>query len=116
MIVTAVLCIAVALFFLFSGGAKASDTVIVRSESGEERVSLLEDRCFSLTSHGITLTLEVKQGEIAVVSSDCPDQTCTQMRPIGIHNGGSIVCLPALVEIRSEGRSDGHDQPHAVAY
>ncbi len=116
MIVTAVLCIAVALFFLFSGGAKASDTVIVRSESGEERVSLLEDRCFSLTSHGITLTLEVKHGEIAVVSSDCPDQTCTQMRPISRKKGGSIVCLPALVEIRSEGRSDGHDQPHAVAY
>ena len=118
MIVPAVLCIAVALFLFFfiTDADEGSDAVIIRSENGQERISLLDDKTFSILSHGITLVIEVKEGEISVVHSDCPDQTCISMAPISLHKGGSIVCLPALLEIRSEGRGSGQDEPHAVAY
>ena len=118
LIVAAVLCIAVTLFivFFFSDAKNGSDAVILRREGVEERVSLLEEKRFSICSNGITLVLEVSDGSLSVVSSDCPDQTCMHMNAIGRKGGGVIICLPALVEIRTEGGKTSDETPHALAY
>ena len=52
--------------------------------------------------------IEVRQGEIGVISADCPDKTCVNM---GFAESGSdrIICVPHRLEIYIEnaGATDG---------
>jgi len=118
-IVAAVLCIVALLFVCFfhaDGNAEGGgESVRIRTDHGEETLSLKENGIYTLESNGITLTLEIRDGDLFVAESTCPDQICRHMKPVG-KNGGSIVCLPALVEITAEGGDRCETKPDAIAY
>ncbi len=60
------------------------------------------------TGNGHTLTLEVKEGQVQVLDSDCPGQDCVHSGAIS-RAGQSIVCLPARIVIHLESGGSGPD-------
>jgi len=73
-----------------------------------EAVSLNEGQEVRFSPEGApTVVVEVKGNQIAIVSSDCPDQTCVKTG--FIHTAGQqSVCLPNRVAIRLK-KSGGAD-------
>lgn len=61
-------------------------------------VPLDEDREFTVTCGEGSNTIRVANGEISVISADCPDKVCVKT---GAISGGNIpiVCLPHRLEI-----------------
>lgn len=68
------------------------------------------DARYTVVSNGITLTLEVADGKVAVVDSECDDKICVKTGRIE-KLGESIVCLPArtIVGIKDSEVSDHAD-------
>lgn len=65
-------------------------------------ISLDDDRIFEISgSNDIKLKIECCNGEIRVLSSECPDKICEQKGYISMTNE-NIVCLPAKVIITVE--------------
>lgn len=67
----------------------------------------------SFTISGAEIVFVVRDGAIAVESSDCPDKTCVRMGFIS-RTGQKIVCLPNKVVVSVE--SGGDTKLDAVAY
>lgn len=114
-IITAVLCIAVVLFAGINIRTllqKDSANVVVIKETNErESIYPLEaDNEFFVGSNGYTLEIKIKNGEVRVVSSDCPDHSCVRMGAIGKGGRNFIACVPAGVYLTcGEGIGDGPD-------
>ena len=87
----------VSLIFVFS---KKRDTKNAVIKTGEDTltVSLDTDGDYEFASNGYKFTAAVRNGEIYVVSSDCPDGVCRNTPPIGKRDG-TIICLPAKMMI-----------------
>ena len=79
----------------------------------EEPLSLEEAEVQTVHANGYTLEIAVENGEVWVVSSDCPTQDCVHTGPIS-RSGQSIVCLPARVIVTIEGAADNSDGPDIV--
>ncbi len=81
----------------------------ILSDSGEQftissagntaSYSMTDDREYTVTSQGFTLTVTVSDGRVCVTDSDCPDHTCEHSGSIS-RGGEVIVCVPAGVVIR----------------
>ena len=103
-----VLAVAVAAGFYAPKGGKGPLTVVV-SAGGDviEQGTLLELSGTHVYTHrGYTLTVEIADGTVNVVDSDCPGHDCQHTPPIS-RAGESIVCLPAQIVIHLEGTSTG---------
>ena len=85
--------------------ASSQDSAVILYEDAELTVPLDEPREYQINSNGYTLIVEVADGGISVISSDCPDKICTDTPPLR-RAGMSIVCLPARVVIFIEGDGD----------
>lgn len=85
------------LFFNSSNG----ETAVIRLE-GEviKQVSLNTDQLFYVNNVGI----QVKDGKIAFVASDCPTKVCIKMGWISAP-GASAACLPNRISITVMGDS-----------
>lgn len=84
------------------------DAVIITSELGRSEYTLTEDRTISLTSNGVTLTVEISGGAVTVLESDCPDGVCKASGRIS-RAGETIVCAPAGVSISVKGAKNDVD-------
>ena len=91
-----------ALPIIFAGSGR--DAVILY-EGGQLVAPLDENREYQVISHGYKLTIEIADGAVSVVSSDCPDKLCANTPPIR-RAGMSIICVPARLIIYIEGDSD----------
>ena len=94
----AVLAGAVALIF-FTGRSTGPAEAEIR-QNGEliDTIPLDTDTEFTIEGDYINV-VTVRNGEIAITSSDCPGEDCVHSGWRGT-SGQSIVCLPNLVEIR----------------
>ena len=79
-------------FFLMGSGEPATRAEI-RIGDTRYTLDLNEDREFTLHSlDGGYNTIAIREGKIAVIAADCPDQYCVKQ---GFCNSGvQIVCLP----------------------
>ena len=115
LVAAAVIALAVIVAAGFYAPKKADGPLrVVISAEGEtlEQGTLLElsgTRVY--TNRGYTLTVEIADGAVNVVDSDCPGHDCQHTPPIS-RAGESIVCLPAQIVITLEGASS--DAPDVV--
>jgi hypothetical protein len=96
-------------FLIFAVSQSADADYFTVSYAGQDRAgetySLGEDRRLTLTGNGYTLEIEVKDGAVAVVSSDCPGCDCVRTGAVR-KAGSSIVCIPAGIVITVGGGGD----------
>ena len=115
LVAAAVIALAVIVAVGFYAPKKADGPLrVVISAEGKtlEQGTLLElsgTRVY--TNRGYTLTVEIADGAVNVVDSDCPGHDCQHTPPIS-RSGQSIVCLPAQIVITLEGASS--DAPDVV--
>ncbi len=93
----AVIVIALAAYFLMQG--KGSGGTAVVSFEGEAVAEIPLDRDGVYPLEGFDMELTVKNGEICVSKSDCPDKICEKTGFIS-GTGQSIVCLPNRISVR----------------
>lgn len=97
------------LFLILALSQSADAEYFTISYAGQDRptetYSLGEDRRLTLTGNGYTLEIEVKDGTVAVVSSDCPGCDCVRTGAMR-KAGSSIVCIPAGIVITVGGGGD----------
>lgn len=95
-------------FAFFTGGGRAADSVVIRSEGGVRTLPLSENETLDISSCGINLTVEIKDGGVRVLRASCPDKCCVETGRIS-RAGQSIVCLPAHVTVTLEGEGGQYD-------
>lgn len=97
-VLTLALAVALSLYTLLGKGK--GEAVLIITDGAESEYSLNADRTLKVKS----LTVEIKDGGVSVIASDCPDGICRACGRIdGV--GQSIVCLPEGVVIRITGES-----------
>ena len=115
LVAAAVIALAVIVAVGFYAPKKADGPLrVVISAEGEtlEQGTLLElSGIHVYTNRGYTLTVEIADGAVNVVDSDCPGHDCQHTPPIS-RAGESIVCLPAQIVISLQGAST--DAPDVV--
>ncbi|MBO4889073.1 MAG: NusG domain II-containing protein [Firmicutes bacterium] len=101
------------LYLLLSGKPSSSVCEICLDGEVIQTVSLTEDTTFS--PEGIPeITLEIRNGKIRFLSSDCPDQICVKSGFIS-RPGEYAVCLPHRLMIRiPEDPSSTDSRPDAI--
>ncbi len=67
---------------------------------------LAEDQTVELTLDGGDNTFQIQDGEVKMLSADCPDQYCVQHAAISDHNE-TIICLPHRLVLEIHGGGDG---------
>lgn len=84
---------------LTNAGGNGGTAVITRDGAVIARLPLDKDTVYR--PDGIDMEFTVKNGEISVTRSDCPDSVCVKT---GAISGGfeSIVCLPNKVTVKIE--------------
>jgi len=94
-----------ALFFFAVRLFASKGGVAVVTCDGEVRLTLdlSEDREETIKTDLGTNTVRVKNGEVSVISADCPDKLCEKHSAIHL-SGETIVCLPhkLVVEVKAE--------------
>lgn len=98
------LAVTVAVGFYAPKGGNGPLTVVVSAEGNTlEQGTLLElSGTHVYTNRGYTLIVDIADGTVNVVDSDCPNHDCQHTLPIS-RAGESIVCLPAQIVIHLEG-------------
>lgn len=102
-----VLILAVLVFFLFgelTASQQACEIQIYQKGELIHRMSPDVDATYEVTGE-YTNIIQVQNGKVAIVESDCPGQDCIHSGWIE-QSGRSIVCLPNQVEIRIAGVQD----------
>ena len=92
---------------LYFAGREDSTVVSVRTETGTRYYDLDSDAVIDIESGGHKMKLVISDGYAHVEDSDCPDKICEATGKIG-KDGGTIVCVPAKVIIKTEG-GDGDE-------
>lgn len=103
--VIAAVCILVWFFALPQGGG---NTVVVRMD-GELIASLPlgQDTEYEITG-AYTNLLEIKDGSVRIIYTDCPNHQCEKTGAISAA-GAAIVCAPNHVSLTIEGEEAGVD-------
>lgn len=100
----------IAALFLTQCTAKSSTCALVKTPSGETRLSLENDfEKEFIGNDGHRLTVVVRDGTVAVSHSTCPDQVCVRTGALS-HAGACAACVPAGITVTVE----GDDAPDAV--
>ncbi len=103
--------IAVAGIFAMSGAGAAGDTAVVRlSGNVMRRVDLGVDQSFWVGD----VQLQVKDGAIAFIESDCPGKECIHAGWMK-SPGSSAACLPNQVSVTIEGSANARQEVDTVA-
>ncbi|MBR0303110.1 MAG: NusG domain II-containing protein [Clostridia bacterium] len=99
--------------FIF-GRSTGAKSATVKTASGSFEVSLDEDRDYTFSSKGYNYTAYVRDGEIWIVKSDCPDGICRSTRAVG-RRDGAIVCVPGEVTITCGKEVSGNGDADIIA-
>ena len=103
-----ILALSVAVFFLPKKNTSESQIVqIYQNYQLISEYSLHETADFLIEGEYCN-TVQIREGKVAIVSSDCPGTDCVHSGWIST-SGRSIVCLPNKVEIRIIGVQDEVD-------
>ena len=98
--------VTLAVFLIMSSIAKASgpgETAVVEVNGHEVmKISLLENRDYSVDGFRGKTYISVRDGQIRVTDSDCPDKLCVRMGWVS-QKDASIICLPNRVVVRVTG-------------
>ncbi len=101
---------AVLLFLFFRTGGEIGTQVVVETASGTSAVYAL-DKPATVTvngQNGLSITLEIADGSVRVINSDCPDHLCEHSGRLS-RGGQAAVCVPAGITVRVTGGSDAVD-------
>lgn len=97
-ILTAVLLMALALFFVPKLlRPKGAEAAVIYDGSEIMRISLEEDGIYTVQGD-LTATFEVSGGRIRFIHSLCPDKLCEGFGWIGLR-GETAVCMPARLAV-----------------
>ena len=98
------LILMVALVLLWSPwqGTQRGEILLISTPEGQMEYALDVDRTVSLSSRGIKLLVEIRDGAAYVKESDCPDGVCLASRPIR-QSGETVLCAPAGVRLTVKG-------------
>ncbi len=109
-VMISVIAVIVISSILLFGKKQSSEYAAIKTDKETINVPLGEDGEYEFSSGGYHFKAGVKDGEISVIESDCPDGICKNTSAIGKRNG-TIVCVPAhmIIECRGEVESDGAD-------
>lgn len=98
--------VTLAVFLIMSSVAKASgpgETAVVEVNGREVmKISLRENRDYAIDGFRGKSYVSVRDGQVHMTDSDCPDKLCVKMGWIS-HNDTSVICLPNRVVIRITG-------------
>ncbi len=97
--------------FLFRDAGQVYGEIYLDGEL-MDTVNLKQDQQFSLPQRP-EVVLEVKNGGIAFVQSDCPDKICIHSGYLS-HTGQNASCLPNRMTVRIHGRNSAADDPDIV--
>lgn len=109
-VIALVLVLAALLATAFANSGSA-EYFYIKTDTQTFEHPLALDASYTVVSNGITLTLEVADGTVAVVDSECDDKICVRSGCIK-NVGESIVCLPARAIV---GIKDSEVSEHADA-
>lgn len=98
--------LAASVVFLLNG--RKGSTCLITANGSSVSYSLSENRRIDLVSNGYSLTVEIKDGQVFVTESDCPDRVCVRTGKIS-KTGQEIICVPAQVVIEVTGGGSGED-------
>lgn len=76
--------------------------LVITTPEGAQSYRLDKAQTFTVSSHGITLTVAIENGSARVLHSDCPDGVCRQSRAIK-KSGETILCAPAGITLSVRG-------------
>lgn len=109
--VSDVIITAVVLFLLFlapytifkgrSGGEKEKQLLIFKDSKEIKRAGLEKNDIISIDG----LDLEIKDGRVRVIKSDCPREMCKNFGRIG-NSGQTIVCAPKKILVEITGKTN----------
>ncbi len=85
----------------FFRGEGVADRIRIVSAEGERIVPLAGDREFSQKGPLGETVVEVRGGQIRILSSPCPSKLCIRMGSIS-DTGSTIICAPNRVALRLE--------------
>ena len=111
-IVFAIVLAALAVIYLNTRNANAIQ-VTVTADNSSFTLDLTEDAVHEFKSNGYSFKAEIKDGEISIAESDCPDGICKNTSAIG-KKSGTIVCLPAKMMITCKSEEDSNENADAV--
>ncbi len=79
---------------------ETGDVAMVAIDGTDKRyeISLTEDKIHSISEGNFPVTLEVKEGRIRFINSQCPDHLCEGFGFIQ-HEDESAICMPAGVAV-----------------
>lgn len=81
-------------------GAKPGKSALVEIVGGETRtISLETDGVYAIEGAQLPVTLEVKEGKIRFIDSQCPDHLCEGFGWVQTEYD-SAICVPAGVSVR----------------
>ena len=75
--------------------------------------SLEKSDAVGIESNGYHYVIEISNGEAFISSADCPDRTCSHMKPIGKREG-SIVCIPGELVIKTVSEGGSGDEADII--
>lgn len=104
-IMAVLLCAAVMVIFLRSGGSDEELTVVVKKDSEivySQRLSDSSSELEVLVDDEYNIILSVMPDGVQVKSSDCGDKVCVNTGKI-TSSGQAIVCLPAHISVELKG-------------
>jgi hypothetical protein len=106
LIVVALLLVAAILYFVFTFGRGQGGVacVTVLQADGEQvvtEVDLSKDQIIHIDGAALPVTLEVLEGRIRFIHSQCPDHICENTGWLQ-YEGDEAICLPAGVWVRVE--------------
>jgi len=71
-------------------------------------VMLSQPQTITIDEKSAHCVIEIEDGSVRMISSDCPDQLCVHQG--AIHKAGeSIICLPQRIVIEIKGKVQGYD-------
>ncbi len=97
-----VLLAALLLLLLPFVASEKGQALIVTTPDEAWEYELSQNREWTLTSRGVTLTVVIENGCAYVRHSDCPDGVCVSGGSIS-KNGETLLCAPAGVTLRVKG-------------
>lgn len=96
-IVVAIIGIIAGLYIFLN--RKTSGRAILKYGNNQSmEIDLSKDKRIDLESNGINIHIDVKDGAVAFINSECPDHICEKFGYIK-NIGESAICLPAQASV-----------------
>lgn len=102
-------CAALLSWPIVASAGVASNEAVIEAPAGRTTIALADDAVYEVAGALGTVVVEVADGSVRVVGSDCPDQICVRTGAVSAP-GSVIACVPNGVVVRvGGGGRDGLD-------